>query len=590
MAHESFEDEDIAGILNRAFVAIKVDREERPDIDSTYMSVCQALTGGGGWPMSVFMTPEQKPFYAGTYFPKTARRGMIGFSQLLLAIEEKWRAERPTLLRSAEQIVEHFQPQAPMESGEADESLIDTAAALFRQSFDSAYGGFGAAPKFPTPHNLLFLLDAYQRSGDAQMLEMAEATLRQMYRGGLFDHIGYGFSRYSTDRFYLVPHFEKMLYDNALLIMAYAKAYEITKKPLYREVAEKTAEYVLRELTGPEGEFYCAQDADSDGVEGKYYLFTPEEVIRVLGTEAGAQFNRLYDITSQGNFEGKNIPNLLKSKGEENVFTDLSRLRAYRRERTQLHLDDKVLTAWNGLMIAALARLYRATGNEANLRAAERAEEFLTAHLCRGDSVLVSFRNGRQGGPGFLDDYAFYIFALLELYGAAMDPHSLEKAKGLAETVIQNFSDESGGGFTLSGKKNERLIFAPKDTYDGAIPSGNSVMAHNLVRLYALTGEDRYGGLAERQLAALAPAAGQYPAGCCFYLLALSRWLYPPRHTTAVLKNGADRELLRGRFGPDEDLTVLEEPTRAYPLLHDETTFYVCAGGSCRPPTNELPE
>lgn len=590
MAHESFEDEEIARILNRAFVAVKVDKEERPDIDSIYMSVCQALTGGGGWPMSIFMTPEQKPFYAGTYFPKTTRGGMIGFAQLLLTIEEKWHTDRSELLRSADRIVEHVKPGERTESGEADESLLDTAVALFRQSFDSAYGGFGAAPKFPTPHNLLFLLDTYQRSGDAQTLDMVETTLRQMYRGGLFDHIGYGFSRYSTDRFYLAPHFEKMLYDNALLIMAYAKAYEVTKKPLYRAAAEKTAEYVLRELTDPVGAFYCAQDADSDGVEGKYYLFTPKEVTRVLGKEAGERFNRLYDITPQGNFEGKNIPNLLKSKGGEGASEDLSRLRAYRRERAQLNLDDKVLTAWNALMIAALARLYRVTGNEAYLRAAERAEEFLTAHLCRGDSVLVSFRDGRQGGPGFLDDYAFYIFALLELYGAAMDPRALEKAKELTETVIRNFSDDRGGGFALSGKENERLLFAPKDTYDGAIPSGNSVMAHNLVRLYALTGEDRYGGLAERQLAALAPAAGQYPAGYCFYLLALSRWLYPPRHTTAVLKNGADRESLRGRFGPDEDLTVLEVPTQAYPLAHDATTFYVCAGGTCRPPTNELPE
>lgn len=588
MAHESFEDENVAGILNRAFVAIKVDKEERPDIDSIYMSVCQALTGSGGWPTSIFMTPEQKPFYAGTYFPKNSRSGMIGFTQLLLAIEAKWHTNRTELLHSAEQIVAALQPQEHAEPGELDESLVDTALALFRQSFDRTYGGFGDAPKFPTPHNLLFLMDVFQRTGDAQALEMAEITLRQMYRGGLFDHVGYGFSRYSTDRFYLTPHFEKMLYDNALLMMAYAKAYEMTKKPLYQRVAEQTAQYVLRELTGPEGEFYCAQDADSDGVEGKYYLFTPEEVIQVLGEEAGGRFNSRYDITQQGNFEGKNIPNLLKSGEErEDASAELEKLRVYRCGRTRLHLDDKVLTAWNGLMIAAFARLYRISGNQQYLMAAERAEEFLAVHLCRGDCVLVSYRDGKQGVAGFLDDYAFYIFALLELYGAAMSERYLERARSLTETVLKNFTHGTGG-FSLSGKENEQLVFSPRETYDGAIPSGNSAMAHNLVRLYALTGEERYGDLAKELLTALSAQAARYPAGYCFYLLALARYLHPPRHTTAVLQAEADRELLKGRFGVDEDLTVLEKPTQAYTLLHGKTTFYICENGSCRPPVNEL--
>lgn len=319
MAHESFEDEEIAELLNRYFISIKVDKEERPDIDAIYMAVCQAFTGSGGWPTSIFMTADQKPFFAATYFPKHSTGGMIGLWELLSVIHEKWENDRPTLLRQADEIVAHLSRSSA--AGDMPvTNLTEAAVKLYRQSYDPKNGGFGRAPKFPAPHNLLFLLTYYERHGDAACLEMAEQTFLQMYRGGLFDHLGFGFFRYSTDAQFLIPHFEKMLYDNALLIMGYCKAYTVTKKRLYLEIAEKTAAYILREMTDPEGGFYSAQDADSDGEEGKFYLFTPDEVENLLGQKEGEAFCRHFGITESGNFEGKSLPNLLDSDISDKSF------------------------------------------------------------------------------------------------------------------------------------------------------------------------------------------------------------------------------------------------------------------------------
>lgn len=590
MAHESFEDEETAKYLNQNFISIKVDKEERPDIDSIYMSVCQAITGNGGWPTSIFMTPDKKPFYAGTYFPKTSRLGLIGFKDLLSAINEKWKNDRQELIQSAEDIVSHFN-QTNIGGDTVDESMIIDAVNQFRKSFDRKFGGFGHAPKFPTAHNLLFLIDYYEKNNDKEALEMAETTLRQMYRGGLFDHIGFGFARYSTDKYFLVPHFEKMLYDNALLIMAYSKAYDVTGNNLYLEVAEKTAEYIEREMTGPEGEFYCAQDADSEGIEGKFYVFEPQEIISVLGSKYGKRFNDTYGITEKGNFEGKNIPNLLNSSVENESFDEcMKKLREYRKKRTSLHLDDKVLTSWNSLMIAALSQLYRVSGNEKYIIMAEKANSFITKHLLKDNKLYVSFREGKCGSPGFLDDYAFYIFALTQLYEATFNDNYLKNACHFCDRVIEDFYDNKNDGFNFSGKENEQLIFTSKETYDGAIPSGNSVMANNLVKLSYLTDDERYGDLAEKQLAFMSSDAKGYPMGYSFYLLALSRYLNPPAHITAVLKNEADLENLKGRLSLNSDITVLKRPTEEYPLINNKTTFYVCRNHSCMPPTNEIPQ
>ena len=457
MARESFEDQETAELLNRWFISVKVDREERPDVDSVYMAVCQAFTGGGGWPTSLFLTPEKQPFFAGTYFPKQRQGGMVSFGELLTLIHEKWERDRSALLGPAEEIVALLnQPKA--ENGKAEPELQEEAVRLYKRLFDRENGGFGGAPKFPSPHNLRFLLAYYGRRGDRDCLEMAERTLLQMYRGGLFDHVGGGFCRYSTDERFLVPHFEKMLYDNALLILAYCEAYSTTRKELYLLAAKRTADFVLREMTVPEGGFYGAQDADSDGEEGKY-LFTPEEIVSFLGPERGESFNRHFDITKAGNFEGKSIPNLLHSNPEDRSFDPLLEMvYQYRRGRCSLHLDDKILTAWNSLMIAALCRLYQANGEGKYLDTAKRANRFLWENLWDGESLHVSFRAWRRGEKGFLDDYAACLFAQLSLYRATLDGAYLERAEDLCRDACEQFQDRENGGFFLYGEGHETLI------------------------------------------------------------------------------------------------------------------------------------
>ncbi len=590
MAHESFEDDQVAEILNKSFISIKVDKEERPDIDSIYMSVCQAYTGSGGWPMSIFITPEQKPFFAGTYFPKRSSGRMLGLIELLTTVNEKWRNDRQTLLQHADEVITLISKTTAV-TGKISSTLLEDGYALYAGSFDEEYGGFGNAPKFPTPHNLLFLMDYYQKHGEKKALTMAEKTLLQMYKGGIFDHIGFGFSRYSTDRYFLVPHFEKMLYDNALLVMAYAKAYELTGNELYKDIAHKTISYVFRELTDPEGGFYSAQDADSEGVEGKYYVFDYDEVLTQLGKEEGTRFNSYYDISPEGNFEGKSIPNLLFTSGVDNSLQQyLPKLYDYRKTRTTLHLDDKILTSWNALMIAALAMLYKSHPDEAYLQSAMKAVDFIEKTLSQNGSLYVSCRKGQPSQKGFLDDYAFYAFALLELYDVTLENRYLTLAQSYCDKAIADFFDEAHGGFYLYGKDNEQLIMKPKETYDGAIPSGNSVMAYNLVKLSALAQDQTYNDLAQKQLEFLAGHAKEYAAGHSFYLLAVSLYLHPPVKAVVVLTNPDERNKLKEHFKRDISLKILDQPTNDYPLINNQTTLYLCKEHSCLPPTNDLTE
>ena len=608
MAHESFEDEQIAEILNNHFISIKVDKEERPDIDSVYMSVCQAFTGSGGWPTTIFLTPEQKPFFAGTYFPKTVRYGQIGLMELLLTIHDKWVTEREELLQSAEEIIS-FLSKKDIEKANIDVESLSTigkdhlntqlenmAVTIYKHIFDVKYGGFGEAPKFPTPHNLLFLMKYYEKSKDETALKMVEKTLQQMYRGGIFDHIGGGFSRYSTDRYFLVPHFEKMLYDNALLILTYSKAYQLTGNRVYCSIAKKTALYVLREMTSPEGGFYSAQDADSEGIEGQDYLLDAVEVKRLLGEEKGKAFNRYYDITPEGNFEKKNIPNLLKNdlSGKKTLFVDfehigcLNEIYKYRKNRYALHLDDKILTSWNGLMIAAMCHLYRVTGSRLYLNTARKAFEFIREKLWDGDTLYISYRGGKRSGKGLLDDYANMIFALLALYEATLDSMYLKKAKQLCKKAVEDFYDKEKNGFFLYGKESEQLILRPKETYDGAIPSGNSVMAYNLVQLAVLTGEKSYDELAEKLMKYIGNESADYPAGHAMFLMALSDYLEEPSRVTVVVKDKEELEKLSCKIPLNMIINVLEGPTEEYPLKNDRTTYYVCRGRTCLPPVNEL--
>ncbi|MBQ7919469.1 MAG: thioredoxin domain-containing protein [Lachnospiraceae bacterium] len=592
MAHESFEDMQVAEILNQHFISIKVDKEERPDIDSIYMAVCQTFTGNGGWPTTIFLTPDQKPFFAGTYFPKNAEYGQIGFMDLLQAVHNKWKTDRKQLLETAEEVLSFLKGREIRKEGgerEPDLQLAKRAFHIYRRTFDAKYGGFGNAPKFPTPHTLLFLIQCFEMTQNADAMNMVEKTLLQMYRGGIFDHIGGGFSRYSTDPYFLVPHFEKMLYDNALLIMAYSKAYQVTGKYIYLEVAERTAAYVAREMTSHEGGFFCAQDADSEGIEGKYYLLDAAEIKTLLGEAEGGVFNRYFDITEAGNFEGKNIPNLLKNDNYSGncCKKHLNTVYDYRRGRYELHLDDKILTSWNGLMITAMCHLYRVTENKSYLDMAQKSQEFIQSRLCEEDTLHISWRQGIRSGKGFLDDYANEIWALLALYEATLERSYLEQGIWFCEKAITDFYDEEQDGFFLYGRENEQLILRSKETYDGAIPSGNSVMAYNLVRLFLITNDERYERYAERLLKYLCREAEEYPAGHAMFLIALQEYLNPPEKITVVGKEKEELGEYPCRLPLGYVLNAFCGGTKEYPLKNDKTTFYVCKGRSCLPPQNE---
>lgn len=588
MAHESFEDKKTAEILNQYFVSIKIDREERPDIDSVYMSVCQAFTGSGGWPMSIFMTWDKKPFFAGTYFPPKSHYGMPGFPDLLDVIVSQWNNNRRKLLQSAEQIITHLKSAESGDKNIDDEELIKRAMQIFSESFDEINGGFSSAPKFPTPHNLLFLMLYAKHKQDSDALKMAEKTLLQMRKGGIFDHIGYGFSRYSTDKYFLAPHFEKMLYDNALLIIAYSAAYYLTNNEIYLDTAEKTTEYILREMTSADGGFYSAQDADSEGVEGKYYTFTLDEIINVLGEEKGKRFAESFDITSNGNFEGVNILNLLKSNDLESDFSEeIHNLYDYRKKRTNLHLDDKILLSWNSLMIAALSMFYRVSRNEKYLNAVVNAQKFIEENMCDGVQLFTSWRDGKHSEKSFLDDYAFYIASLIELYNSTLDKVYLEKAERFCDEAVRLFEDCQRDGFYLCEASYTEIFMNPKETYDGAIPSGNSVMAYNFVRMFQLTENEKYRKLTEKQFEFLSVQAQDYPAGHSVFLLAKLLHENPPEHIVIAVKHKSDFQEIQKELPFLANVSVVLDSVD-YPLKNDKVTYYVCKNHTCSPPTNIL--
>ncbi len=583
MAHESFENPEIAAILNENYICIKVDREERPDIDSVYMSVCHALTGSGGWPMSLFMTWDKQPFFAGTYFPPNTRHGLPSFRTLLFEIIHQWRYYRASLLDRTSSLLETLS-KTPLPSSESH-NLIGKAIDTFSNSFDTSYGGFGAPPKFPASHTLLFLLYHAHISDDKQALFMAEKTLNQMQRGGLFDHIGFGFSRYSTDRFFLVPHFEKMLYDNAFLIMAYSAAFALTGKSMYLDTAEKTALYIFREMTMKDGRFYSAQDADSDGVEGKYYTFTFDEILNVLGEENGRRFASAFDITPEGNFNGTNIPNRLKCTVSTANFDDeIAQLYRYRKSRTFLHTDDKVLLSWNAMMMAALSMLYRVSQKEQYLTQAIKAQSTLEKTLASDEHLYTSCRGNHISSNAFLDDYAYYTAALLELYNSTLNEHYLTLAKRYCSESVKQFSDAANGGFYLNKTASSDLPFRPKETQDGAVPSGNSIMAYNFVRLYQLTGDEWYNSHAKAQLNFLSKSAADYPAGQAMFLLAKELYENPPKHIVVAAKNNGWKNTMPRFFLAN----ISVSSNKQHRLLNGLPTFYVCDNQTCYPPSNYL--
>lgn len=501
MAHESFEDPEIAKMMNEAFVNIKVDREERPDIDNMYMTVCQMLTGQGGWPLTIIMTPDKEPFFAGTYIPKEARFNRIGLRQLIPGVVGMWKNEPKRVSKATDKIKEGFQRSQQFENGQfPGTEATDFAAEQLAKSFDTTHGGFGSAPKFPSPHNLMFLLRQWKISEDQRFLDMVTETLTAMRLGGIWDHIGYGFHRYSTDREWLLPHFEKMLYDQALLLMAYSEAWQATGDPLFKQTVYEIIDYVNRKLRHPEGGFYSAEDADSEGEEGKFYVWTFSELKNILEEDELEFFTDHFQIKEEGNFEdeatkkltGANIPHLQQalSENESKVF-QVIRKKLFEKREGRVHplLDDKILTDWNSLMIAALAKAGFIFDDEDLISSEEQGIHFINQQLVESDALLHRYKDGEAGIEAMADDYAFLIWALIECYQATFEPRYLEQALHWNKVFSDIFWDEENGGYFFSMQQDDQIYGPQKQLYDGAVPSSNSVALNNLIRLSRLTGK-----------------------------------------------------------------------------------------------------
>jgi uncharacterized protein YyaL (SSP411 family) len=634
MAHESFEDPDTAAIMNEHFVNIKVDREERPDLDSIYMEAVVAMTGQGGWPMSVFLTPDGRPFYGGTYYPPTSRHGMPAFKRVLVSIAEAYANQRDTIEQGGDQLKARAEQSVALRADPQDlrSETLDQAYHRLARRFDSTYGGFGSAPKFPQPMNLEFLLRYHHRTGEANALEMVDLTLTQMASGGIYDQLGGGFHRYSTDARWLVPHFEKMLYDNALLARVYLHAWQVTGRPLYRRVVEETLDYIVREMTAgypddapgqtydKSGGFYSAQDADSEGEEGKFFLWTPEQVSSHLGAEEGEIFSRYFDVTPGGNFEGRNILNIGLDIGsaaaaagmdEERFHTVIEHSRdqlfQVRESRVKPGLDDKVLTAWNGLAMAAFAEAARVLKREDYREVAACNAEFVLNNLRHNGRLLRSWKLDTSTGEGqarfnaYLEDYAFYADGLLALYQATFAPRWFAEARALADVILTHFTDPNGGFFDTS-QDHENLITRPKSLQDNATPSGNAVAADVLLRIAAYTGDDVYRRPAEEMLAAMVPMMAEYPGGFSHWLCALAFQLAPPREIALIgdpttEETQAMIEVVFGEYRPHQ--VVAQAPpdddvaASIIPLLADRpgqkshTTVYVCQQFVCQAPVTD---
>ena len=616
MERESFEDEDTAALMNTHFVNIKVDREERPDLDAIYMEAVQAMTGSGGWPMSVFLTPSGQPFYGGTYYPPQPRYGMPSFSQVLLAVSDAYKNRREDIDSQAQRLTDAIGRTASLSSGGdalGSETLGEATGRLL-QYFDQQYGGFGDQPKFPQPMTLEFAMSQHRRSGDPDVLRVAEHTLQQMAAGGIYDQIGGGFHRYSVDRIWLVPHFEKMLYDNAQLLRAYLHAWQINGRPEYRRTIDETVDYVLREMTAPEGGFYSAQDADSEGEEGKFFVWTAEEIEAVLGGEEADLLGRAYGVTPGGNFEGKTILNLKYTAAElaqqsgapvESVVERLSESRQKlfneREKRVKPGRDDKILTEWNGLMVHALADVGVVLGRADALDAAAEAAAFILAHMSQENGFLFrSYKDGRARFNAYLEDYAAFARGLVALYEATFDLRWLAEAVRLAKIMQSQFADEVRGGFFQTGINHEQLVVRRKDFIDNAIPSGNSMAAELLVRLAKLTGNENYRAVATRIFQIMGAAMAQQPTGFGRMLTALDDLLSPSQEVAIVgaLGDARTEALLqetRRHYLPHTVLAHKEpDSENPLPLLEGRTLVdgqpaaYVCENFSCKLPVTDV--
>ncbi|MBS1235139.1 MAG: thioredoxin domain protein [Nitrospirae bacterium] len=628
MEKESFEDKEVAALMNEAFIPIKVDREERPDIDTVYMKVCQLMTGSGGWPLTVIMTPDKKPFFAGTYLPKESRFGRIGMLDLVPRIKRMWAMQHDDILKLSHDVTAALRREEPaLSADDLDESVLQTAYEELSGRFDEQYGGFGTAPKFPTPHNLLFLLRYWKRKNEPRALEMVEKTLLAMRQGGMYDHVGYGFHRYSTDLKWLVPHFEKMLYDQALLAMVYTDAYLATKNHAYRETACEILDYVLRDMTAPEGGFYSAEDADSEGEEGKFYVWSIEELYPILDPSDADLFIKVFNVAKEGNFvdqvtgesPGTNILHLSspleRTAGElhmpqqvlrEKMQAALQKLFVAREKRMHPHKDDKILTDWNGLMIMALARAAQSFDRPDYASAAEKATAFVLKHLRTPEGRLIHrYRDGEASLTAHVDDYAFFISALIDLYEAVFDSACLETAIELNRDFIQHFWDWKQGGFYFTADDAEEILVRGKEIYDAAVPSGNSMAMLNLLRLGQITGDPDLEKKALDICRAFSGALREYPAAYTQLLVAADYALGPSYEVVVAGDSGADdtKAMLRAvmsRFLPHKVLLLRPAEQKApdidrisgFTQYHEspdgKATAYICRDRNCLLPTSDI--
>jgi uncharacterized protein len=604
MAHESFENEQIAQLMNENFVNIKVDREERPDLDQIYMNAVQMMTHHGGWPMTVFLTPDAVPFYGGTYFPPQDRYNMPGFPRVLIGVAETYRDRQDDIRETGTSLVNELKRLSGTGGSDypIETELLDAAYAGIIRNYDSINGGFGGAPKFPPAMTLEFLLRTYVRTGNRDALDMVSHTCRKMANGGMYDQIGGGFHRYSTDARWLVPHFEKMLYDNALLSRLYLHYFQVSEEPFARETVEGILDYVLREMTNAEGGFYSTQDADSEGHEGKFFVWSMDEIRAALGEADARTFAEHYNITEAGNFEGKNIPNMTRA-GETGSRASLEeskrKLFELREQRVKPDRDEKVLTAWNGLMMASFAEAGVVLNRPDYTDAARRNAEFVLSNLRREGTLLRTWKDGVAKFNGYLEDYAFLIEGLVTLFETTGESRWLNEALALTERMIEEFWDEDGGGFFFTGKSHENLIVRSKDYFDNATPSGNSVAALVLLRLATLLDKESYRNLSIAVLREVGDQIRRYPSGFGYALSAADFLLSTPKEIAIVGKDAADigpllTETWR-RYLPNKVVAPsITGDAAAIPLLENRpldnnlATAYVCENYTCQQPVTDI--
>ena len=627
MAHESFENPDVASLINRVFVAVKVDREERPDIDGIYMTACQIMTGTGGWPLTIIMTPDKKPFFAGTYFPPESGFGAIGLKDLILNVQDIWTDNQEEALNSGEQIYNALQEVSKTRKGEElGEKVLEKTYDELSKVFDDENGGFGDFQKFPTPHNLMFLLRYWKRTGNKHSLMMVTKTLDSMAMGGIYDHLGFGFHRYSVDKFWLIPHFEKMLYDQALIAMAYTEAYQATGKSAYKKTAEEIYQYILRDMKSPEGGFYSAEDADSEGVEGKFYVWTAEDIDKVLENDEAEFAKTVFNINENGNFNdgyskvsNKNILHIkhdieelseLLGLGQDQIVEKIEnvRLKLYHERETRVHphKDDKILTDWNGLMIASMAKASQVFSDKKYYDTASSAADFILEKMCSDGKLMHRYRKNDAGITGNLDDYSFMIWGLLELYTAYFDIKYLKSAVKLNNTLLEHFWDDMDGGFYFTADYAEKVLMREKKTYDSATPSGNSVEILNLIKIARLTEDPELEAKVVKMESTFAENikravtghtqfinAVDFKVGPSFEVVMVGE---PDAHDTIKMLNALNEHYLPNKVlilkdsNNPGDADSIAESIEYKKSIDGKATAHVCAAGSCKIPTTSVDE